>query len=146
MVKIEELEKQLKEGKLANLYLLYGEETYLMENACKKIKTTFGEMVKGINAVFLEESNMGELIPNIQTPAFGYEKKLIYVKNSGLFKKETKKKNSNIKQMQEKLTYFLKENWESIKESVILIFCEEEIEKNALYQEIEKQRRNHLSF
>ena len=46
---IEMLEKELKEGKLSEIYLFYGEETYLMEACVKKIKKLFGEMVKGIN-------------------------------------------------------------------------------------------------
>ena len=34
------LEKDLKLGMLNNLYLLYGEETFLLETVLKKIKTT----------------------------------------------------------------------------------------------------------
>jgi len=41
----EELEKELKEEKLSNIYLLYGEETYLLETAVKKIKKIFGEKI-----------------------------------------------------------------------------------------------------
>ncbi len=44
-MKQEELEKELKDEKLNNLYLLYGEETYLLETALKKIKKLFGEKV-----------------------------------------------------------------------------------------------------
>ena len=40
----ENLEKELKEGKLNPIYLLYGEETYLLENVVKKIKKLFGEI------------------------------------------------------------------------------------------------------
>ena len=32
MVSIEELERQLNSGKLSSIYLLYGEEKYLIEN------------------------------------------------------------------------------------------------------------------
>ena len=35
------LEKELKQGKLNSIYLLYGEELYLLENAVKKIKKLF---------------------------------------------------------------------------------------------------------
>lgn len=44
-MKIEELEKDLKEEKLNSIYLLHGEETYLLDNAVKKIKKLFGERV-----------------------------------------------------------------------------------------------------
>ena len=35
------LEKELKQNNLQSLYLLYGEEKYLLENAVKKIKKIF---------------------------------------------------------------------------------------------------------
>lgn len=63
-------------------------------------------------------------------PCFGYEKKLIVVKNSGLFKKETKKRGvSNLKETRESLEKYLKENAEDIKQNVVLVFIEEGIEK-----------------
>ena len=46
-------------------------------------------------------------------PCFGYDKKLIVVKNSGLFKKETKKRGvSNLKETRDNLEKYLKENAE----------------------------------
>ena len=36
MLSIENLEKELKNGKLQNLYLLYGEELFLLESSLKK--------------------------------------------------------------------------------------------------------------
>lgn len=41
----EDLEKELKAEKLNYIYVLYGEETYLLETALKKIKKLFGEKV-----------------------------------------------------------------------------------------------------
>ncbi|MCI9366566.1 MAG: hypothetical protein HFJ54_08830 [Clostridia bacterium] len=41
----EELEKELKIEKLNSIYLLYGEETYLLETDLKKIKKIFGEKI-----------------------------------------------------------------------------------------------------
>lgn len=41
----EQLEKELKEEKINDIYLLYGEETYLLEASLKKIKKIFGEIV-----------------------------------------------------------------------------------------------------
>ena len=90
---IQELEKELKEGKLNSIYLLYGEERFLLESDVKKIKKLFGEMILGINYIQIDETNTDELISDLETPAFGYEKKLLIVKNSGLFKKEGKRKN-----------------------------------------------------
>ncbi|MDE5830520.1 MAG: hypothetical protein K2H53_02315 [Clostridia bacterium] len=41
----EDLEKELKTEKLNYICVLYGEETYLLETALKKIKKLFGEKV-----------------------------------------------------------------------------------------------------
>lgn len=89
---IEELEKKLKQGNLDSLYLLYGEETFLLENCLKKIKNLFGEIIKGINYVEIHDTNLASLIQEIETSAFGYEKKLVIVKNVGLFKEKLRKK------------------------------------------------------
>lgn len=42
---IHELEKELKMENLNSLYLLYGEETFLLESSLKKIKKLFGEII-----------------------------------------------------------------------------------------------------
>lgn len=138
MVTIENLEKELKQGKLNNLYLLYGEETFLLENIVKKIKSNFGELLKGINDIVLEENDYASILSNIEIPAFGYEKKLVLVKQMGLFQKEGKKKNVTMVKEREKLIEYLKENRETIKQTCILVFIEREVEKNDLYQTIEK--------
>ena len=40
-----ELEKELKSNILEGIYLLYGEETYLLESSLKKMKKIFGELI-----------------------------------------------------------------------------------------------------
>lgn len=64
-------------GKNPNLSLLYGKDTYFLENALKKIKKDFGTLVKGINFITIEQTNVNAMISEIETPAFGYEKKFI---------------------------------------------------------------------
>ena len=134
-----ELEKELKSNILEGIYLLYGEETFLLESSLKKIKKLFGEMILGINYIQIDDTNLEELIPDLQTPAFGYSKKLVIVKNSGILKKEGKRVNSKLKDIKEKISIYLKENIEEVKEYNILIFIEDEIEKSALYKLIEKE-------
>jgi len=63
---IEALEKSLKEGKLNEIYLFYGEETYLLETNEKKIRTLFGEIVKGINYIEIDDTNLQNLISDLQ--------------------------------------------------------------------------------
>ena len=139
MLTIENLEKELKTGNLKSLYLLYGEELFLLETSLKKIKTLFGECIKGINYINIDDTNCTELIADIETPSFGYEKKLIIARNTGLFKKEGKRKNAEMQKLKEKISGYLKENIDIIKESVVLVFVEEEADsKQELYGIIDK--------
>lgn len=57
-MKIEDLEKKLNGNQLGTLYLLYGEERFLLEYNLKKIKKLFGEIISGINYVTIDESNL----------------------------------------------------------------------------------------
>ena len=57
-MKVEELEKELNKKELNSLYLLYGVEKFLLENSLKKIINLFGETLKGINYVTIDESNI----------------------------------------------------------------------------------------
>ena len=139
MVSIENLEKELKNNKLNSLYLLYGEELFLLETSLKKIKSLFGECIKGINFISIDETNVNELIADIDTPAFGYEKKLIIARNTGLFKKEGKRKSSELAKLKEKISQYIQENITMIRESVVLVFVEETADnKQELYTTIDK--------
>lgn len=132
------------------LYLLYGEETYLLETRLKKIKKDFGEAVKGINFIQIDENNVSEIISDIETPAFGYPTKLIIAKNTGLLKKEkrgtksrtTKKEETEIKKkansLTDKVAEYIENHKDIFSEDVTLVFVEEEVDKNNLYKTIEK--------
>lgn len=139
MLKIEELEKQLNQGYCRGIYLLYGEETFLLEQQLKKIKKNFGEVVKGINYIVIDENNIQELISDIETPAFGYPNKLIVARNTGIFKREGKGRTGGAsKELKDKINDYLKENVDMINDSVVLVFVESEAEKNSIYNTIEK--------
>lgn len=135
---IEILEKGLKEKKLDSIYLFYGEERFLLDSIVKKIKKIFGELLIGINYIQINETNIKDLIYEIETPAFGYEKKLIIIKNSGILKKEGKRKDPKLSEIKEKVNKYISDNIEQIKETVILVFIEEDIEKQDLYKTIDK--------
>lgn len=138
-MKVEELEKNLKEGKINNLYLFYGEEKYLMESSLKKIKNIFGNLINGINYITIDDTNINQIISDLETPAFGFEKKLIIAKNTGLFKKDTKRRvKGDSLELKEKINLYIKENFDILKESVVLIFIEETVEKCELANTIEK--------
>lgn len=135
---VEELEKSLKTGNLDTIYLLYGEETFLLENCVKKIKSNFGTIVDGINYIKIDDGNVEQLIANIETPAFGFEKKLIIAKNTGILKKEAKKKEAKNTVIQKNISEYLENNIEIINDSAVIVFIEQDVNKQELYKTIEK--------
>lgn len=135
---VETIEKDLKSGKLSGVYLLYGEETFLLENCLKKIKSNFGDLVNGINFIKIDESNIESIVSDISTPSFGYEKKLIIARDTGIFKKEAKKKEAKNTIIQKKISEYIEENIEMINETTVLVFVEKEVDKIDLYKTIEK--------
>lgn len=137
-MKVEELEADLKNKELHSLYLLYGEETFLLETSLKKIKNNFGELVKGINYIMLDETNIQNIISDIETVGFGYEKKLIIARSTNLFKKSKKTTSSKDNSLETNLANYINKNAEEMKETVVLVFVEEAVEKNKLTEAIEK--------
>lgn len=138
MVSIVELEKELNEQKLSSMYLFWGEEKYILDNCVKKIMKLFGETVKGINYISIDETNVQGIISDIETPAFGFNKKLIVARNTGLFKKEGRKKNIELEKLKEEIETYINDNIEVLNESVVLVFVEEEAEKGKLLDIIDK--------
>ena len=125
----------LKKG-LGSIYIIYGDEQYYIDKAIKSIKKSFGELVLGINYVIIDDTNLSKLISNIEIPAFGYEKKLIIVKNSGLFKKDGRK--ISLSPLQEEILSYILENRELIEESCVIVFTEDDFYKNDIYKQISK--------
>lgn len=123
---------------MANLKLLYGENTYLIEREIKAIKKEFGEIVQGINYVAIEQNNLENLISELETPAFGYPSKLVIVKNCDLLKKETKTKKSKNLEVAIKLANYIEENIHILKTTILLIVEETAETANSLYKTIEK--------
>jgi len=138
MIKIEELEKNIKANNISSLYLLYGKEKYLIESIIKKIKSAFGETIKGINYISIDVDNVSKIVDELSIPAFGYPKKLIIANNTGLFKKEAKRKQSEMAEIKNSINSYINENIDIIKESVVLVFVEEEADKTDLYSTIDK--------
>ena len=140
---IDELEKNLKLGNIDSLYLFFGEEEFLLETCVKKIKKNFGELINGINYIQVNDKNVNNLISDIETPAFGYSKKMIIVKDSDLFKKEAKTKKSETKKkeaksQQQRIAEYIRNNIGTIRESVQIIFIENEVSTNELQKTIQE--------
>lgn len=138
LVTIENLEKELKQGNTNNIYLLYGEETFLLETCLKRIKNNFGKLIPGINYIKIDANNINSLIDDIETPAFGHETKLIIARDTGIFKKDGRKKVQVNAEIVNKISTYIEENVDIIKETVTIVFIEQEVDKNELYKTIEK--------
>ena len=123
---------------MESLYLLYGQETFLLEDFMKKIKKSFDKLVEGINFIKIDETNINQLISNIETPCFGFDKKLIMVKESGLLKKEGKKKNAYLSNLVESVSDYIRNNIDTVKQDNVIVFIESEVEKNKLYKVIDE--------
>ena len=127
-----DLENDIKNNNIHGIYVFYGEEKYLQEEYLKKIKKMFGKLDVGINYILLDEDSINSLISDIETPAFGYEKKLIIIKNSGLFKKDSKSP------YKDKIKTYINENIDIINNYCVIIFIEEIVHKMDFYKTIEK--------
>ena len=124
---------------MKNLEVIYGENTYLIEKKVKNIKKNFGEIIQGINYVVIEQNSLENIIPELQTPAFGYPKKLIVVKNCDLLKKELKTKKTKNMEVAQKIAEYIEENHQELQETTRLLIIEESVDKtNSLYKMIEK--------
>lgn len=133
---LQKLEQELNAKKLNSIYVLYGEEKYLLENTVNKIKKIFGTLQEGINYASLDETNVNNIIAEIETPSFGFDKKLIVVKKSGLLSKESKSKNQNT--ISKKLAEYVEKNFEIINQSVVIVIIEEKVEKCTLLDVLKK--------
>ena len=111
------------------IYLLYGEDNYIKNDYLKKIKKGFGELKLGINYIQIDENNCQNIISDIETPAFGYNKKMIVSRDCNLLKKKN--------QVGEKLNEYITEN--NI-EDIDLVIIEQEIDKTSgFYKTLQKQ-------
>jgi len=153
-VVLEKLEQELNKKILKSIYVFSGEETYLLEQTVNKIKKHFGALQEGINYCYLDETNVDNVITEIETPSFGFEKKLIIVKKAGLLvgKKRVSKstgenteaKDSAVKSskiqnnISTKLAEYIEKNIDIINESIVLIIIEDKAEKCKLLEVLSK--------
>mgnify|MGYP002581313708 FL=1 len=78
------------------------------------MKKSFGNLVDGLNYIKIDNSAIDNIISEIQTPAFGFERKLIIIKNTDLLKKQSKKKNQLIIDKIEKISEYIENNKDEI--------------------------------
>ncbi|MBQ8042912.1 MAG: DNA polymerase III subunit delta [Clostridia bacterium] len=78
------LDEDIKNKKLKGIYLLYGTETYDVENYVEKMKKCFSNLEAGVNFFVLDKANLDKLEDYCESVSFFGLEKLIVIKNTGL--------------------------------------------------------------
>ena len=115
---MQRINNDIKSGSFQPVYLLYGEERYLIKQYKDKLKKALWAPDDNMNNHFFEGKgiNVGEVIDLAETMPFFADRKVIFLENSGLFK-------SGGEQLAE---YIGEQN-----ETTVLIFAETEVDKRS---------------
>ncbi len=122
---IDVLKEDLKSKKLRNLYLFYGQEEFLKKYYIDSIEKDILENdLSSLNKIVLEgKFDMQKIEDACETLPVFSEKKLVLVRNSGMFK--SGKDGSKQQSVKDNLLNYLK----NIPDYTVLVFYEEEIDK-----------------
>ena len=129
---IDILKTQIKNKDIKSLYLFYGLEEYLKKYYINSIEEIIiDKNLRTLNKVVLEDKvEVSKIIDNCETHPVFSERKLVVVKNAGLFKSGGKKEEI------EKLADYLKD----VPPFTCLIFYETDIDKRLrIYKTINKE-------
>ena len=133
MQQMSELKKQLSENKLQNLYLFFGEETFLIDFNINKIAELVPDMgFPEFNRISLNGSDctLGEVSESLESFPMMAEKKLVIIKDSGAFKARTP---AAVKD-------FYTERINSLSDDTVLILRETDVDKrSAVYKAAQKK-------
>ncbi len=118
--------EDIKTGQLKHVYLLYGEETYLLRQYRGRLRDALSDPGDTVNTAYFEGSDLdpGQIIDLSETLPFFADHRCIFIDDSGFFKKggET-----------------LADYMDDIPESSYLIFSEKEVDKRSrLYKQVKK--------
>ena len=123
------LKEHIKKSEYKNVYLFFGEESYLIkayENIMKENIIDKGMEMMNLDIVESKDIEVNRIIDMADTSPFMSEKRLIIVRNSGLFV-------SGKKDETEKMSKYL----DKLVDSTIIIFTESEIDKRSkLYKKV----------
>ncbi len=110
------IDGDIKTGKFAPVYLLYGEEAYLKKQYKEKLKRALVPEGDTMNLSYFEGKDIrpGEIIDLAETMPFFAERRLILMENSGVFKSAS-----------EELAEYMK----AISPTACFVFVEEEVDK-----------------
>jgi DNA polymerase-3 subunit delta len=120
------LQEDIKTGNFKHVYLLYGEETYLIRQYRDKLRAAMTVAGDNMNTAEFEgkDINAKELIDLSETLPFFAERRVIFVENSGFFKKSA-----------EELADYMGE----LPDTSYFIFTESEVDKRGkLFKQVKK--------
>ena len=118
------LKNQLKEGKLGNLYLFFGDENYIKEVYLEKIRSAVDDGgFPDFNHISMDEKDINEDAVNDALESFPMfaDHKLVIIKNSGIFSKP-----------KEDVKKFWEKRIKEIPDYVTLVFDEKSIDKRSV--------------
>ncbi len=120
--------RNIKSKNFENIYLLYGREYYLIDNAIKSLKSSLNESMIDFNLDVIDgkEVMLDQLLSSIETLPFMDDKKITIVKDFELLKGKRK----NFSEGDEK--YFI-DYLNNISESTVLVFI--------VYGEVDKRKK-----
>lgn len=147
------IDEDIKSGQLKKVYLLYGEESYLIRQYRDKLKRAFVAEDDTMNFSAFEgkEINPNEIIDLAETLPFFADRRLILIENSGLFKARASKKTEGADTAKGEAAEGLQENEDtpqtdglagylaSAPDSTYFIFVEDSADKRSkLYKAVTK--------
>lgn len=121
------IDQDIREEKIKQVYLLYGEEQYLIRQYRDKLKHALVSVDDTMNFSTFSggDINQKEVIDLAETLPFFAERRLILIEDSGLFKKSAQE---------------LADYMESIPETTYFLFVEKEVDrKTKMYKEVKKR-------
>ncbi|MGM9532633.1 DNA polymerase III subunit delta [Intestinibacter sp.] len=127
-MKYKDIVYNIKAKNFEKIYLLYGKEHYLIDNAIKLFKESLNESMIDFNLDILDgkEIMLDQLLSSIETLPFMDERKIVIVKDFELLMKGKKK---NFSDKEEKI---FAEHLENIPDTTVLVF--------AVYGDIDKKK------
>ena len=127
-MKYKDIVYNIKDKNFEKIYLLYGKEHYLIDNAIKLFRESLNESMIDFNLETIDgkETTLDQLLSSIETLPFMDERKIVIVKDFELL---TKSKKKNFSDKDEKT---FASHLENIPDTTILVF--------AVYGEIDKRK------
>ncbi len=127
------IDNDIKDGRIKNVYLLYGEERYLIRQYRDKLKNAIVSADDTMNYSAFEgdDINQKEIIDLAETLPFFAEKRLVLIEDSGMFKKGGDE---------------LGEYLPTLPETTFFVFVEQEVDKRSKIYKAVKKVGNAIEF